>query len=189
MAVRTAVLDLAELDALKVDTYVVFLSESERPPTGLAGLLDWRLAGALSRLLRDGIVDGSQDDALLASTGGLAEGHTLPGSRLFVFGLGSRPSDFDNVANTAVERLTRAGVQGAMAAGVPGSLPGDAAKRSLEAAFGKLRGADVVIAEAAPSPLPNVPGSQRTFSARPSNPQTKSRPSSPPPSTKRAPGT
>ena len=42
----------------QVDSCVVLLSESERPPRGCAGVLDWHLKGAISDGLRQGIFSG-----------------------------------------------------------------------------------------------------------------------------------
>lgn len=150
MTVRAASVDLAALDALSVESYVVFLASDERPPAGFAGLVDWRLAGALSRLVADGLVTGATDDALLSSTHGLAEGHQLSGARLFVFGIGTTASDpvrFAAVAERAVERLRKAGVR-TVAVGVPGHGSNEATRAVLQAAFAKLPEADVVIATA-----------------------------------------
>src|SRR6266446_3210351 len=41
----------------------------ERPLTGLAGLVDWRLSGRLSRLIRAGLVIGAAGEALLTPPG------------------------------------------------------------------------------------------------------------------------
>lgn len=148
MPVRSAAVDLAALDALSVESYAVFLAADERPPRGFAGLLDWRLAGALSRLVQDGLVTGADGDALLASTRGLAEGHRLAGARLFVFGIGpaaSAPERFANIVERAVAKLRQAGVR-SVAVGVPGTAGGEAMRRTLEATFAALEGADVVVA-------------------------------------------
>lgn len=150
-SVKLAAVDLAALDALAVESYVVFLSSDERPPEGFAGLLDWRLAGALSRMLTDELVTGVTDDALLSSTHGLAEGRQLAGARLFIFGIGktvAHPDRFAPVVERAVERLQKAGVR-RVAVGVPGLAPDEGTRRVLEAAFEKLQGAEVVIATAA----------------------------------------
>src|SRR5947209_16260120 len=78
-------LTLEALDQAHAESLCLFVGEDERPLRGLAGLVDWRLAGGLSRFLRSGLVTGTAGDALL----------TMPGprlgfSRLFIFGMGPR---------------------------------------------------------------------------------------------------
>lgn len=46
----------------EVQSLVVACAASERPPQGLAGLLDWRLGGALSQGLRAGAFSGASGE-------------------------------------------------------------------------------------------------------------------------------
>ncbi|MHB8876576.1 MAG: M17 family peptidase N-terminal domain-containing protein, partial [Myxococcaceae bacterium] len=66
-----------------VDTLCLFIGEDERPLTGLAGFVDWRLCGALSRVLVDRFFTGAPGDQLLFPTEG-----RFPMMRIFVVGLG-----------------------------------------------------------------------------------------------------
>jgi hypothetical protein len=77
---------LAGLDALEgVDALCLFVGEDDRPLPGSAGYVDWRLCGALSRVLQSGFFVGARDDSLLLPTDGRFR---VP--RIFVMGLGRR---------------------------------------------------------------------------------------------------
>lgn len=52
-------------DDLHSDTIVVPIFEDEKPPQDLAGLLDWRLNGFISRGLKDKTIKGSFGEATL----------------------------------------------------------------------------------------------------------------------------
>ncbi|HEX8705063.1 MAG TPA: M17 family peptidase N-terminal domain-containing protein [Myxococcaceae bacterium] len=74
------------LDALAgVDSLCLFVAEDDRPLPGTAGYVDWRLCGALSRVLKKGFFTGAKDDWLLLPSEG-----RLPFPRVFVVGLGRR---------------------------------------------------------------------------------------------------
>lgn len=77
---------LASLDALTgVDALALLVFEDERPLRGLAGFVDWRLCGALSRILLGGRFSGARGDALLFPVVG-----RLTGERVFCFGAGRK---------------------------------------------------------------------------------------------------
>lgn len=77
---------LEGLDALGgVDALCLFVAEDDRPLPSSAGYVDWRLCGALSRVLKNGFFTGAKDDWLLLPSDG-----KLPVPRIFVVGLGSR---------------------------------------------------------------------------------------------------
>jgi hypothetical protein len=79
-------LSLESLDTLaEVDTVCVFVAEDERPLQGLAGYLDWRLCGGISRLLLSGFLQGTLGESLLLPT----QGRVAP-QRAFVLGVGKR---------------------------------------------------------------------------------------------------
>jgi hypothetical protein len=132
--VEAAELSLAALDALDVDA-IALLIGAERPLLGLAGLVDWRLCGALTRTLQGGLYLGAPDEALLLPTAG----RLRPG-KVVALGLPApnRPEDFAAAAARACEVLARAGCT-AIAAGVPaleGGDAGQAARLWLEALAG-----------------------------------------------------
>lgn len=67
--IEVAELSLATLDALEVGAFALLIGE-ERPLQGLAGLVDWRLAGALTRALSGGLYAAAPGEALLLPTAG-----------------------------------------------------------------------------------------------------------------------
>ncbi len=86
MSVATANLGLEGLDLLEgVDALCLFVAEDDRPLPGTAGYVDWRLCGALSRLLQAGFFTGTREDSLLMPADG-----RFPVPRIFAMGLGRR---------------------------------------------------------------------------------------------------
>jgi hypothetical protein len=83
--VEVAELGLPALDALRTDAIALFVGP-ERPLQGLAGFVDWRLCGALSRAIRGGSYLPESGESLLLPTGG-----RLAAPRLFCFGLAEAP--------------------------------------------------------------------------------------------------
>lgn len=72
------------LDGLTgLDALCLFVGEDERPLEGLAGFVDWRLCGALSRLIRRGFFTGKKDEKLLLPSEG-----RLSTERVFAVGVG-----------------------------------------------------------------------------------------------------
>jgi hypothetical protein len=103
-------LTMEALDQADAEALCLFVSEDERPLTGLAGLVDWRLSGRLSRMIRAGLVIGAAGEALLTPPG-----MRLAFKKLFVFGLGSARTDEELAARLAdaLRRLAQAGVKDA----------------------------------------------------------------------------
>jgi hypothetical protein len=86
VSVTTDDIGLEGLDALTgVDALCLFLDEEDRPLPGTAGSGDWRLSGALSRVLKQRFFTGARQDWLLLPSDG-----RLPIARIFVVGLGAR---------------------------------------------------------------------------------------------------
>jgi hypothetical protein len=71
------------LDELVTDLLVATLFETDRPPRGVTGLVDWRLNGFISRLILRGAVAGVRDEVVL-----LPLNRRLPARRLLLVGLG-----------------------------------------------------------------------------------------------------
>lgn len=76
---------LDAIDALDVDTLVICLTPSMRPLPGAAGFCDWRLCGALSNLIKRGILSGVVDEKVLMP------GDRINIPRLLVLGFGDDP--------------------------------------------------------------------------------------------------
>lgn len=91
------------LHRVRVDLLVVGFAEDERPLRGSAGLVDWRLCGALSRLIRAGRIGGARGEALLMPAGG-----GLRAGRVLALGLGAPDAGPAGAAPVA-DALARAG--------------------------------------------------------------------------------
>jgi hypothetical protein len=77
--------DLRRLDSASVELCACSIWSDERPVRGFAGLLDWRLGGRISALLKSGFFRGELGDALLVP----GKPH-LPFEKVLVIGLGER---------------------------------------------------------------------------------------------------
>jgi hypothetical protein len=111
MDVQAHDVGLEGLDALQgVEALCLFVGEDQRPLEGLAGFVDWRLCGGLSRLLRQGFFTGKKDDKLLLP----AEGR-LSMERVFVVGVGRAhaldPVHLGDALLAAGEMLHKAKIQ------------------------------------------------------------------------------
>lgn len=78
----------ASLDELETDLLVATLFETERPPRGVTGLVDWRLNGFISRMILNGTVSGTYEESVLVPLH-----RRLPARRLLMLGLG-RPDEY-----------------------------------------------------------------------------------------------
>lgn len=141
---------LEALDALGgCDALCLFLAEDDRPLSGAAGYVDWRMGGGLSRVLLQGFFVGAADDRLLVPTAG-----TLAVPRLFAVGVGKEASldeaRLGKVLEGAAAMLKRAGVASVALALPKGAALSDevraeALKRCFLPGFGK--GSVTVLAE------------------------------------------
>lgn len=103
MDLRFTTPELAALDKLSTEVIVCGLLQDERPPHGVAGLIDWRLAGRLSRLALRGFATGTLGEVLM-----LPGKPKLPFDKVLVFGLGKRSSFDDDVYRSATDHMLRA---------------------------------------------------------------------------------
>jgi Cytosol aminopeptidase family, N-terminal domain len=120
---------LQGLDSLEgVDALCLFVSEDDRPLPGSAGYVDWRLCGALSRVLQSGFFVGARGDSLLLPADG-----RFPVPRIFIIGLGRRKGlDASSLGEALAEAgrvLARAKVEG-VALEIPGTGSLDEAARA-----------------------------------------------------------
>ncbi len=92
--------DLRRLDETSVELCACGFFRDERPVRGLAGLLDWRLAGRLSALLASGFVRGDPGEALLVP--GKPQ---LPFEKLLLVGLGDRAAFDDGAFRAGLLRI------------------------------------------------------------------------------------
>ena len=113
--IEVAELSLTTLDALDVDAIGLLVGE-ERPLQGLAGLVDWRLAGALTRALAGGLYAAAPGEALLLPTAG-----RFPVARVVVQGLA--PGGGEGGFAAAVARLAAVMARAGAASFAAGALP------------------------------------------------------------------
>jgi hypothetical protein len=127
-------LTMEALDQADAEALCLFVSEDERPLTGLSGLVDWRLSGRLSRMIRAGLVIGAAGEALLTPPG-----MRLAFRKLFVFGLGAARTDEELAGRLAdaLRRLAQAGVKDA-ALQLPARLAPEIGVRTLMEGDGAL---------------------------------------------------
>lgn len=97
--------DLRRLDELPTEVLVATLFSDERPPRGLTGLLSWRLAGRVDRLLESGFVTGACGEVVL-----IPGRPRLTAEKVLLFGLGPRAAFdegvFDEVAAHVLRTLS-----------------------------------------------------------------------------------
>jgi hypothetical protein len=88
----------------RVDLGVFAFFADERPLRGLAALVDWRTAGALSAMLRRGFATGRAHELVL-----LPGRHDLPSERIVLLGLGPRGDlDLDGARRAALDMVAMA---------------------------------------------------------------------------------
>jgi hypothetical protein len=100
MDFRFAPPDLRKLDQTPAELIACSIWQDERPWSGLASLLDWRLAGKLSNLARDTFLAGALGEVLF-----IPGKPRLPFDRVLVLGLGPRARFGDDAFRKAVSRL------------------------------------------------------------------------------------
>ena len=147
LKIEVAELGLSAIDSLDVDAILVFVGP-DRPLQGFAGFADWRLCGAISRAIRNGLFEAHADEALLLPSGG-----RIAPARVFCFGLPEvplPPDAFLRASRGACEALARAGSE-AFATSMPPLSGGDAsvaARLWLEASVVRPVRRQVVLGEA-----------------------------------------
>ncbi|MEM7155163.1 MAG: M17 family peptidase N-terminal domain-containing protein [Myxococcota bacterium] len=169
--------DEAGETAHTVDLVVLPCFEDERPLQGLAGLIDWRLGGRVSTLVRDGFCTGKAGETVL-----MPAGRILPMQRVVVLGLG--PSDaFDRSAAEALGERMVAMIEGIGPTDVMVAMPGRVADRTVvEAVFnGLTRALDGPHAEAAVRPAALAVGDETGGSVAVDGEAESSSPSKPEP--------
>ena len=102
MELRFILPDLRQLDLASAELLACCVWSDVRPVRGLAGLLDFRLAGKLSSLARESFLAGARGEVLL-----LPGRPRLPFEKVLVFGLGARAEWSDAVYEETVRRISR----------------------------------------------------------------------------------
>ena len=101
---------LDSIDALSdVDAFLLLVTEEDRPLSGAAGYLDWRMCGALSRVLLSGFFSGKAGEQLLMPIRGLRT------EKLFAVGAGASArisaDSLGEILEAAAKAMVKAKVQ------------------------------------------------------------------------------
>lgn len=91
------------LDEASAEVCACTVWSDERPVRGFAGLLDWRLGGRLSALLKSGFVHGDRGEVLLVP----GKPH-VPFEKVLVVGLGARSGFGQSAFREAIVLIARA---------------------------------------------------------------------------------
>lgn len=92
--------DLRRLDEVSAEVVACGVFRDVRPFGGLAGLLDWRLAGRMSRLAKQGFLVGDVGEVVFVPAR-----PRLPYEKLLVFGLGPRASFGEEACRQVLTRV------------------------------------------------------------------------------------
>lgn len=118
MDLRFSTPTLRRLDLSGTEVLVAALASDERPPRGLAGLVDHRLAGRLCRLIQGGFATGRRGEVLL-----VPGKPKLPFDKVVLFGVGSI-GEFDETAFREVVEKILSTLEGLRARTAVVELPG-----------------------------------------------------------------
>jgi hypothetical protein len=121
MEFRTVARDLKKLDETPAELLACCAWKGEQPMRGLAGLLDWRLSGKLSKLARERYLLGERGEVLFVPVR-----PRLPFEKLLVFGLGERAQWNEAAFREVVAHMTDA-LEGLQVRRAVVELPGRAA--------------------------------------------------------------
>jgi hypothetical protein len=95
--------DLRDIDGASAEVIACTIWEDQWPMLGLAGLLDWRLAGRLSALAKSGFLCGTRDELLM-----VPGRPRLSYEKILLFGLGPHATFDDDVARGVLGHLITA---------------------------------------------------------------------------------
>ncbi len=118
MDLRFILPQLRRLELAGTEVLVTALVEGERPPHGVSGLIDWRLAGRVSSLIRSGFAAGRRGEVIL-----LPGRPLLPFDKLLFFGVGPREEFGEEVYSSVVEHILTT-LEGLRARSAVVELPG-----------------------------------------------------------------
>lgn len=130
--------ELRRLDEIPSEALACCLYEDALPPRGVAGLVSFRLAGRVDRLLAEGFLTGRLGEVLL-----LPGRPRMVADKVLLFGLGERPSFREAHFDQVVDRMLRSLVDLCIRSAVV-ELPG-----RLDDAFAPEQAADRFLANAA----------------------------------------
>ena len=145
MDLRFTTPQLRQLDLSGTEVLVASLAADERPPHGVAGLVDWRLAGRISQLIQSGFAAGSVGEVLL-----VPGRPKLPFDKLLVFGVGAQRDFDEGVFRAVIDRILHT-LEGLRARTAVVELPG----RHFDA-LAPERAADILLERAGGRPEHDV---------------------------------
>lgn len=122
MDLRFVAPSLRRLDLSGTEVLVAGLVKGERPPQGVAGLVDWRLSGRISRMILSGFADGELGDVLL-----VPGKPKLPFDKLVFFGVGTANEFDERVYRLVLEKVLKT-LEGLRARRAVVELPGRSAE-------------------------------------------------------------
>jgi hypothetical protein len=91
---------LRRLDCASTEVLAAATLEDERPAHGVAGLIDWRLSGRVSRLMFEGFITGRLGEVLL-----LPGKPHMPFDKLLLFGAGARADFGERVYRDVLQKI------------------------------------------------------------------------------------
>lgn len=94
---------LRRLDEVPIEALLCGVFAGERPPRGVAGLVNWRLAGRVDRLVESGFLTGDLGEVML-----LPGRPSVAADKVLLFGLGPRETFDEGVFDAVVRRQLRA---------------------------------------------------------------------------------
>jgi hypothetical protein len=118
MDLRFTLPSLRKLDLSGTEVLVAGLTSDERPPQGVAGLVDWRLAGRISRVLKSGFVSGALGEVLL-----VPGKPKLPFDKVLLFGTGPAADYTEGRFRAVLEKILKT-LEGLRARTAVVELPG-----------------------------------------------------------------
>ena len=118
MELRFTLPSLRKLDQLGSEVIIAGVTSDERPLHGVAGLLDYRLAGRISSLIERGFVTGEVAEVVL-----VPGKPKLPFDKVLLFGVGVRAAFSEPVYRVVVEKML-ATLEGLRARSAVVELPG-----------------------------------------------------------------
>ena len=118
MELRFTLPSLRKLDQLGSEVIIAGVASDERPLHGVAGLLDYRLAGRISNLLERGFITGEVAEVVL-----VPGKPKLPFDKVLLFGVGARDAFSEPVYRLVVEKML-ATLEGLRARSAVVELPG-----------------------------------------------------------------
>ncbi len=121
------------------------VASDETPPHGLAGLLDWRLAGRISKLIERGFITGKVAEVVL-----VPGKPKLPFDKVLLFGVGNRADFSEPVYRVVVEKMLGT-LEGLRARSAVVDLPG----RHFDG-IRPDRAADILLEYAGSKPMPDT---------------------------------